>query len=94
MDDIIITTDGVKKLLDDLNGYKASWPDGIPTRMLQETPNEIRKAITLLFKASLTLSNIPDTRRESLISPLFKRGKKDQKKEKNYRPASLTSISC
>ena len=30
VDDIIITTDGVKKFLDDLNVYKANGPDGIP----------------------------------------------------------------
>ena len=41
MDDTIITTDGVKKLLDDLNVYKANGPDGIPARMLKETSNEL-----------------------------------------------------
>ena len=41
MDDTIITTDGVKKLLDDLNAYKANGPDGIPARMLKETSNEL-----------------------------------------------------
>ena len=41
MDDIIITTGGVKKLLDDLNVYKTNGPDGIPARMLKETSNEI-----------------------------------------------------
>ena len=54
MDDIIITTGGVKKLLDDLNVYKANGPDGILARMLKETSNEITEAMTLLFKASLT----------------------------------------
>ena len=49
--------------------------------------------MTLLFKASLTQSNIPDTWRETLISPLFKGGKKDCNKAENYRPISLTSIS-
>ena len=39
MNDIIITTGGVKKLLDDLNVYKANGPDGIPARMLKETSN-------------------------------------------------------
>ena len=69
MDDIIITTGGVKKLLDDLNVYKANGPDGIPARMLKETSDEIAEAMTLLFKASLTQSDIPDTWTEALISP-------------------------
>ena len=51
MDDIIITTEGVKKLLDNLNVYKANGPERIPARMLKETSNEIAEAMTLLFKA-------------------------------------------
>ena len=94
MDNIIITTDGVKKLLDDINVYRANGPDGIPARMLKETSNEITEAMSLLFKASLTQSDIPDTWREALISSLFKGGKKDRNKAENYRPISLTSISC
>ena len=94
MDDIIITTGGVKKLLDDLNVHKANGPDGIPARILQETSNEIAKAMALLFKVSLTQSDIPNTSGEALISPLFKGGKKDRYKAENKRPISLTSISC
>ena len=94
MDDIIITTGGVKKLPDDLNVYKANGPDGIPARMLKETSNEITEVMTLFFKAFLTQSDIPDTWREAVISPLFKGGKKDCNKAENYRPISLTSISC
>ena len=57
----IADKDKVKKLLDDLNVYKANGPDGIPARMLKETSNVITEAMTLLFKASLTQSDIPDT---------------------------------
>ena len=49
MDEIIITTGGVKKLLDDLNVYKPNGPDGIPARMLKETSNEITEAMTVFF---------------------------------------------
>ena len=62
--------------------------------MLKETSNETTKAMTLLFKASLTQSDILDTWREALISPLFKGEKKDRNKAENYRPLCLTSISC
>ena len=94
MDDIIITIDGVKTLLDDLNVYKANGPDRISARMLKETSNQITEAMTLLFKASLTQSDASDTWREALISLLFKGGKEDRNKVENYRPISLTSISC
>ena len=65
-------------MIDDLNVCKANGPDGIPARMLKETSNKITEAMTLLFKASLTQSDIIDTWREALVSPLFKGGKKDQ----------------
>ena len=78
MDDIIITTDGVKKLFDDLTVCKANGPDGIPARMLKETSNKITEVMTLLFQAFLTQSDIIDTWREALVSPLFKGGKKDR----------------
>ena len=62
--------------------------------MLKETSNEITEAMALLFKASPTQNDIPDTWRETLILPLLKRGKKDRSKAENYRPICLTSLSC
>ena len=91
MNNSIRRTDGVKKLLDDLNGYKANGPDRIAGRMLNETSSEITKAMALLF--TLTQSDIPDRWREGLISPLFKGWKKDCNKAENDRPISLMSIS-
>ena len=82
MDDITIATGRVKKLLHDLNVYKANGPDGITARMLKETSNKITEATTLLFKASLTQSDVPDIWREALISPLFKGEKKIATKQK------------
>ena len=68
--------------------------NGIPARILKETSNEITEAMALLLKASLTQSDIPGTWKEALISPLFKGGKKDRNKAKNFRPVSVMSISC
>ena len=93
MDDVIITTEEVKKLLDDLNVSQASAPDGITGRRLKETSNEITETMTVLFKASLTQSDIPGKWRESLILPLFRRRKNNRNKAENYRPVNLTSTS-
>ena len=76
MDDIILTTGGVKKLLDDLNVYKANGPVGIPARMLKKTSNKITEAMTLLFQASLIQSDISNTWREALIHHYLMEGKK------------------
>ena len=93
MDDITITTDGVKKLPDDLNVYKPNRPDGIPARILKETSKQVTEDMTLLFKVSFTESDISNTWRETLIPPLFKGGKKFSKKALNYIPVRQTSIS-
>ena len=47
MDYITITTDGVKKLIDDLNIYKPNRPDGIPARILKTTSKQVTKGMTL-----------------------------------------------
>ena len=60
--------------------------------MLKDTSNEVTEAMTLLFKASLTQSDIPNPWREALILKLFKGGKKDRNKAENYRPVSLMFI--
>ena len=82
------------KVIDDLNVYKANGPYGIQAKMLKETSNDITETMQLLFKASLTQSNITDSWTGAVILPLFKGGKKDRSKAKNYRPVNLTSISC
>lgn len=94
MDDMTITTDGVQKLLDDLNVYKPNRPDGILARILKETSKQVTEGMTLLFKASFTQSDISNTWRETLIPPLFKGGKKYSKKALNCITVRQASISC
>ena len=89
-----ITTDGVQKLLDDLNVYKPNRPDGIPARILKETSKQVTEGMTLLFKALFTQSDISNTWRETLIPPLFKGGKKYSKKALNCITVRQASISC
>ena len=85
MDDITITTEGVKKLIEDLNVYKPNRPDRISARILKMTSKQVAKGMTLLFKAFITQSDTPDPWRETLISPLFKGGKKYCNKVENYK---------
>ena len=44
--DITVTTEGVLKLLKELNANKASGPDEICPRMLKETAEEIQSCVT------------------------------------------------
>ena len=94
MPEISIDTAGVKKLMKELNPFKASGPDGVTARFLKETFNELAAGMTLVFAASIHQSTIPDAWRDALVVPSYKPGKSDRGIAENYRPISLTSISC
>ena len=53
IDDIKILEQGVKKLMEDLNPYKAGGPDGINPRVLRELAEELAPALTSIFQTSL-----------------------------------------
>ena len=90
--DIHVTTKGVLKLLQKLNVNKASGPDMIPVRLLKELSNEIAPFLCIIYQKCLETGSIPDVWRTANISAIFKKGEKF--KASNYRPVSLTCISC
>lgn len=92
--DIVISTNGVAKLLRNTKPNKASGPDNIPAKFLKETANELAPALSLLFQASLKQSEIPLDWRHARVAPGYKPGKNDRSKPSNYRPISLTSLVC
>ena len=90
--DIVVTENGVLKLLKNLNPNKASGPDQISSRFLKAMSSPIAPVLTILFQASINQGNIPDDWRTAYVTPLFKKG--DGAKASNYRPVSLTSVCC
>ena len=73
---IDINTEGIIKLLNQLNPNKASGPDNISVRLLKETSSEIAPALALIFQASLCQQSIPDDWHKANITPIYKPGKK------------------
>jgi len=94
IDNLTVTKNGIIKLLKDLNPHKASGPDGVSARILKECANEVADGLVFLFNASLKQGKIPDDWRHANITPLFKGGNKNRSKAENYRPISLTSVTC
>ena len=80
------------KLLQGINENKATGPDDIPGKLLKICAFELHEVFTILFQNSLNLGAIPDDWKSAHIFPLFKKG--DKSSAGNYRPISLTSISC
>ena len=89
---IQVTENGVAKLLAGLNPHKASGPDQIPGRLLKELARELAPIYALLFQASLDQGTVPDSWKTANVVPIYKKG--DKNKAENYRPVSLTSITC
>ena len=54
--------------------------------------DSISKALSLIFNRSLLHKEIPGDWKSANVSPIFKKGSKGEKN--NYRPVSLTLISC
>ena len=89
MSNIDVAIQGIAKLLNGLNIYKASESDLISTRFLKETADAIAPLLQVIFKASLNSGEVPSDWRIANISPMFKKG--DCCLPQNYRPISLTS---
>ena len=75
-----------------INSQRATWPDGILERLLREYAEQISPVLTRVFLLSLDSCSILNDLRSAAIVPIFKKG--DKHKAFNYRPVSLTSISC
>ena len=92
MKNINVKRKGVLKLLSEIKEHKATGPDRIPGKFLKECALEIVEAYVLLFQASIDQGKVPQGCKSANIIPLFKKGNK--RKAENYRPVSLTSITC
>ena len=91
--DLKITEFGVFKLLDKIDVSKASGPDCIPGRIpLQNLARELAPVLHFIFEQSLNTGDLPAEWTLANVSPIFKKGSKLQ--AVNYRPVSLTCISC
>jgi len=84
---INISDEGVTKLILSLKNGKAAGPDDLVI-----DPIMTGKCLTAIFNASISNSMLLSEWKIAYMSPLHKQGPTDQ--PSNYRPISLTSISC
>ena len=85
-----ITVQVVTKLLEDLNGGKASGPEKLPNLILKNAANEISPFLKIIFDHSLQMGKLPDDWVEANVAPVFKKG--DRHSPANYRLISLTCV--
>ena len=92
MNDIVVSKDGVIKLLKGLNPFKALGPDELHPRVLKELATELGPVFAHLFQQSIDTGESPKEWSLANICPLFK--KSDRSLACNYRLVSLTCVPC
>ena len=89
---LLVSKDGVIKLLKGLNPSKALRPDELHPRVLKELATELGPVFVHLFQQSIDTGEIPKEWSLANICPLFK--KSDRSLACNYRPVSLACVPC
>ena len=79
-------------LLGMIDVSKSSGPDKLPGRLLQSLAKEMTPVVHLIFTQSLCTGELPTEWTQANVAPIFKKGSKLQ--AVNYRPVSLTCITC
>ena len=74
--DLKITEFGVFKLLDKIDVSKASGPDCIPGRILQNLARELAPVLHFIFEQSLNTGDLPAEWTLANVAPIFKKGSK------------------
>ena len=92
LSELLLTEEAVKQKLKNLNTSKAMGPDGIPSIILKELCNELSLPLCNIFNKSLSEGQVPKDWKTAEVTAIFKKGSKPD--PGNYRPVSLTSISC
>ena len=87
------TSEGVSKLLKNINLSKAMEPDWIPNTVIKKTVQKNSHLVSLtFFKNQLTPASFPEDWPSAEKAPVFKKG--DVHAAENYRPVSHTCVSC
>ena len=87
-----ITTEGVEKLLLNIKVNKATGPDLIPNILLKTCARQFAPVMRSIFQLSIDTGKLTKDWLSANVSPVFKKG--DVNLPENYRPVSLTCVSC
>jgi hypothetical protein len=92
LESVRFTEREICRKIQNLRSEAASGPDGIGPKILQELREELAPGLAYIFNKSMEEGAVPADWKEANVTPIFKKGAKS--KPENYRPVSLTSVSC
>ena len=90
--ELVIHEGGVLKQLQELLPNKAPGPDQIPPWFLKMFATKLAPLLTDLFQSSIDNGVLPHQWKTANVCAIFKKGSKAA--PENYRPVSLTSVTC
>lgn len=91
-EEIVVTSEGVLKLLQGLKVSKSCGPDNVTGILLKTFADCVTASLTNIFSYSLDTGLLPDVWKKAKVIAIHKKGSRHS--PNNYRPISLTSIVC
>lgn len=88
-----ITSEELRKAIQQLKKKKSPGPDGITNEMIQHLGNTALQKLLDIFNQSWKTGQVPQCWKEATMIPIRKKGK-NKSKVLSYRPISLTSCVC
>ena len=82
----------VEEILLSLDANSSVGGDGIHPRLLKSLAKRLSIPLCIIFNNSLNCGQLPNSWKKSIVVPIFKKG--SRLSPLNYRPVSLTSVSC
>lgn len=92
MQNITFDSCGIVKVIESLNNSSSTAVDGINAKVLKNTKHVCSLFLSLIFQESLDSGSVPHDWQVGKVIPVFKKGSRAS--PSNYRPISITSVSC
>ena len=89
LDTISFTKEDIIKAINEISINAACGPNDIPATVLKNCKDSLASPIFLLWKDSLASGCVPQSFKNQIITPVYKKSSKSD--PANYRPISLTS---
>jgi len=90
--DVTLSEDAVLRVLRKLPNKASHTPDGLPALFLKRIAESVSEPLAKIFQLSFETSKLPRVWLTADVCPIFK--KNDPSVPLNYRPISLTCVSC